>query len=64
MKSIKLSDYFEIIYPKYCIVRIIPVKSNKNYQSNKLANAIALSYRSFDERIKKERPWDSVPNPA
>ena len=55
MKSIKLSDYFEIIYPKYCIVRIIPVKSNKNYQSNKLANAIALSYRSFDERIKKEK---------
>lgn len=55
MKSIKVSDYFEIIHPKYCIIRIIPVKSNKNYQSGKLANAIALSYRSFDQRIKKEK---------
>lgn len=55
MKSIKVSDYFEIIHPKYTIIRIIPVKSNKNYQSGKLANAIALSYRSFDQRIKKEK---------
>lgn len=58
MKSIKVSDYFEIIHPKYTIIRIIPVKSNKNYQSGKLANAIALSYRSFDQRIKKRKEED------
>ena len=55
MKSLKLSKYFELVHPNYCIYRIIPVKSNKNYQTNKLANSIALSYRSFDQRIKKEK---------
>lgn len=53
MKTLKLSKYFELVRPKYCIYRILPIKSNKNYQSIKLSTAIALSYKSFDQRIKK-----------
>lgn len=55
MKCIKISKYFELVYPRYSIIRIIPVKSNRNFQSRKLADAIALSYRSFDQRINKEK---------
>lgn len=55
MKSIKLSNYFQLVHPHYTILRILPIKSNKNYQSIKLAKSIALSYKSLDQRIKKEK---------
>ena len=34
MKSIKLSNYFQLVHPHYTILRILPIKSNKNYHNN------------------------------
>lgn len=55
MKSIKLSNYFELIKPEYQYIQIIPHKSIRNYNSSNIAKAIAHTYRSIDKRIRKEK---------
>lgn len=55
MKSIKLSDYFELRRPTYKYIQIIPHKSIRNYNSSNIAKAIANTYRSINRRIYKEK---------
>lgn len=55
MKSIKLSDYFEFVNPKYIYLRIIPHKSIRNYNSSNIAKAIANTYRGINKRIRREQ---------
>jgi hypothetical protein len=45
---------FEIIKPEYNIIRIIPVRSTKNFQTRKLSDAIALSYKELGQRFHRE----------
>lgn len=55
MKSIKLSDYIELVKPHYIYIRITPHKSIRNYNSSNVAKAIAHTYKSINARIKKEQ---------
>lgn len=55
MKSIKMSDYFELRKPTYKYIQIIPHKSIRNYNSNNIAKAIANTYRSINRRIYREK---------
>ena len=54
MKSIKISDYFELIHPKYTYLQIIPHKSIRNYNSSNIVKAISDTYKSISKRIHKE----------
>ena len=53
-KSIKLSDYFEIINPEYIYLQLIPHNSIRNYNSDKIAKAINTLYLSLTQRIHKQ----------
>lgn len=54
IKSIKLSDYFEIRKNQYEILQLIPTKSNKNNQTDKIAELVNKMYRKTDKLIYKE----------
>lgn len=53
MKSMKLSEYFRIIRPEYIYLKLTPVKSLRNYNSDKIIKAIASMYRSLAARVGK-----------
>ncbi|AUN10701.1 hypothetical protein CF055_00250 [Clostridium botulinum] len=52
-RSIKLSDYFEIIHPKYSVLQITPNSSNRNYDTELIAKTIANMYRMPYQRVMK-----------
>lgn len=54
IKSIKISDYFEIRNPKYEILKLTPIKSNRNTQTDKIAELVNKMYRKTDKLIYKE----------
>ena len=54
IKSMKLSDYFEIKNPKYEILKLTPTKSNRNTQTDKIAELVNKMYRKTDKLIYKE----------
>lgn len=54
IKSIKLSDYFEIRKNQYEILQLIPTKSNKNNQTDKIADLVNKMHRKTDKLIYKE----------
>lgn len=54
-KSIKLSDYFEIVKPKYVYIQIIPHKSIRNYSSKNIAIAIANCFKRINKVITREK---------
>ena len=51
IKSLKLSDYFEIKKPTYTYIKILPHSSIRNYNSSNIVKSIALTYKSLDKRI-------------
>ena len=51
IKSIKLSDYFEIRENQYEILQLTPTKSNKNNQTDKIAELVNKMYRKTDKLI-------------
>ncbi|MCX7903296.1 MAG: hypothetical protein N2486_02185 [Caloramator sp.] len=53
MKSMKISEYFKVVHPKYVILQVIPDTSIRNYNSSNIAGAIARMYKGIFERIKK-----------
>lgn len=55
MKSIKLSEYFELVKPTYIYLRIIPHKSIRNYNSSNIVKAIAHTYRAINKRVYKAK---------
>lgn len=55
IKSMKLSDYFELIHPKYTYIKITPDKSIRNYNSTNIAKAISHTWKNLNRRIKKEQ---------
>ena len=54
IKSMKLSDYFEIKNPEYEILKLTPTKSNRNTQTDKIAELVNKIYRKTDKLIYKE----------
>ena len=55
MKSLKLSEYFEIIHPKYIYLRIIPHRSNLNNNTSIIAKTMADTYKGILKRVRKEQ---------
>lgn len=55
MKSIKLSDYFELRKPTYKYIQVIPHKSIRNYNTANIAKAIANTYKAINKRIYKKQ---------
>lgn len=53
-ESIKISDYFEIIHPKYSVLQITPDVGNRNYNTELIAKTIANMYRMPYQNIRKE----------
>lgn len=54
MKSIKLSDYFQIVKPEYVFLKLTPNNSIRNQSTHKIAKSIASIYRNISQNIKKE----------
>ncbi|MEG2289897.1 MAG: hypothetical protein RSA29_02515 [Clostridium sp.] len=55
VKTMKLSDYFEVRKQQYIFIKITPHKSIRNYTSNNIAKAIAHTYKAINKRIKREQ---------
>ena len=55
MKSLALSKYFEIVKPQYIFLKLTPLKSLRNYNSDKIINAVSTVYRHFTQRLVKDK---------
>lgn len=53
-KAITLSEYFEIVHPKYSVLQITPNTSNRNYDTELIAKTIANLYRMPYQRVLRE----------
>ena len=53
MKSIKLSEYFQVVKPNYVYLKLTPTTSVRNYDSDKIARTIANLHRTLTHRIRK-----------
>lgn len=51
-KSIKFSDYFKIVKPKYVYLKITPDISIRNYNSSNIVKALSHTYKTINKRIK------------
>lgn len=54
MKSLKLSDYYEIRKPTYTYLKLTPDSSIRNYNSSQIAKSMALLYRNIFQMVKRE----------
>lgn len=54
MKTLKLSDYYEIRRPTYVYLKIVPDSSIRNYNSSSIAKSMALLYRNVFQMVKRE----------
>ena len=54
MKSVKLSNYFNIVKPEYEYIKLTPSNSIKNTDTHKIAKAINSIYRSLVRNIEIE----------
>jgi hypothetical protein len=53
-KTMKVSEYFELIKPKYVTLQITPSVSNRNYDTELLALTMANMYRLPYQRLQKD----------
>lgn len=54
VKTMKLSDYFELRENNYEILRLIPTKSNRNIKTYQIAELVNKMYKKTDNLIYKE----------
>jgi hypothetical protein len=54
MKSLKLSDYINVVKPSYVYLRLTPNNSIRNQSTHKIAKSIASIYRNLAQTIRKE----------
>ncbi|KZL88740.1 hypothetical protein [Clostridium magnum] len=64
IKSMKLSDYFQLVHPKYIILKLIPDTSIRNYNSSNIAKAIQYMYKNITQRIRKEEKQFIIETPV
>lgn len=55
MRSLKLSNYFELRKPRYSLIKITSHKSIRNYNSTNLVKTIANTYKSINKLIHREQ---------
>lgn len=56
-KVFTFKEYFKISYPQYIYLKIIPVTSVRNYNSEVIAKAIASMYKPTYQRVKKGKSF-------
>jgi hypothetical protein len=54
MKSLKLSDYINVVKPSYVFLRLTPNNSIRNQSTHKIAKSIASLYRNVTQNIRKD----------
>lgn len=54
MKSIKISDYYKVINPKYRYLKLIPHSSIRNFKSDEIASYVNSMYIDMNKRIIKQ----------
>jgi len=54
MKGIKLSNYFEIIHPKYVYLKLTPNNSIENKSTDRIAKSISTIFQGVSRHIKVE----------
>jgi hypothetical protein len=54
MKSIKFSNYFNVIKPEYVFLKLTPNNSIRNQTTHKIAKSISSLYRNISQNIKAE----------
>lgn len=64
IKSMKLSDYFTVVNPKYIILKVTPDTSIRNYNSSNIAKAIQYMYKNITQRIHREEKKFIVETPV
>lgn len=52
-QSMTVNQYFQVVHPKYLILRITPDTSIRNYNSSNIAKAIQYMYRDITRRIHR-----------
>lgn len=52
--SITVKKYFEVIHPQYIYYKITPLKSLRNYNSDKIISTMSMLYRTISKRIERE----------
>lgn len=52
-KTIPLREYIKIVHPQYVYLKLTPTNSIRNYNSDKIAKAIASLHRNLLHRIRK-----------
>lgn len=55
MKSLKFSNYIELKKPKYVYIKITSHKSIRNFNSTQIAKMIALTYKTLNKKLYKEK---------
>lgn len=53
-KVITFKKYFEIIHPTYVYYKITPLKSLRNYNSDKIISVVSTLYKKLTQRVIKE----------
>lgn len=53
-QSITIDKYLEIVRPEYAFLRLVPLKSIRNYNSDKIISAIASTYRTILQRVRRQ----------
>lgn len=64
MKSIRLSDYFKLLKPKYIILKLIPDTSIRNYNSTSIARTINHLGATLRQRISRDEKIWNIQTPA
>lgn len=54
VKTIKLSEYFEIIKPKYVFLKIVPHKGIRNYDSSNIVKSMTKMYKNILNKIERK----------
>ena len=54
VKSMKLSDYYEYRKCEYSYVRLMPVKSNRNNNTEQIASLINKMFKQSSKYIRQE----------
>ena len=52
--TIKLSDYFEYKKTEYCYIKLVPIKSNKNNNTEQIASLINKMFKQSYKYIRQE----------
>ena len=53
-KTIKMSNYFELVNPEYVYFKLTPHSSCRNSSSDKLAQMVNKLYLDFTKRVYRE----------